>query len=156
MFSAADEYDAACLDWRTEPVRAKDLFREVETLHCVGPIHRPFVLRVDDTAGNDAAGLVGEEEGHPRIGEIRLPLVQDPACGAQDDTVRVDFPENLGSGLGIDVGRDRTAPALLDLLGDEAAGTAARSRPSAINRSRALRTSSSRGDFAVTTPIVGR
>jgi hypothetical protein len=57
--------------------------------------------------------------GHPRIGEIRLPLVQDPACGAQDDTVRVDIPENLRSGLGVNVRRDRAAPALLDLLGDE-------------------------------------
>src|SRR6476469_5094124 len=100
MLSTTDEYDAACLDGRTEPVGAQGLFGEVEALYCVGPIHGPLVLRVDDTAGNDAAGLVGEEEGHPRIGEIRLPLVQDPACGAQDDTVRVDLPEDLRSGLG--------------------------------------------------------
>ena len=77
MFSAADEYDPARLDGRAKPVGAEGLFREVETLHCVGPIHRPFVLRVDDAAGNDAAVLVGEEKGHPRIGEVCLPLVQD-------------------------------------------------------------------------------
>ena len=120
MFSAADEYDPARLDWRAKPVRAEGLFREVETLHCVGPIHRPFVLRVDDAAGNDAAVLVGQEKGQPRIGEVCLPLVQDSACGTQNDAVRVDFPEDLGAGLGIDAGRDRTAPALLDLLGDKA------------------------------------
>ena len=156
MFSAADEYDPACLDGRAEPVGAEGLFGEVEALHCVGPIHGPLVLRVDDAAGNDAAVLVGEEEGHPRIGEVRLPLVQDPACGAQNDAVRVDLPENLRVRPRDRCGtRPNGASSARSPWRRALAGTAARSRPSAINRSRALRTSSSRGDFAVTTPIVG-
>ncbi len=143
MFSAADEYDPARLDGRAEPVGAQGLFGEVEALHCVGPIHRPLVLRVDDTAGNDAAVLVGEEKGHPRIGEVRLPLVQDPTCGAQDDAVRVDFPEDLGVRPRDRCGtRPSGASSARSPWRRALAGTAARSRPSAINRSRALRTSS--------------
>ena len=154
MFSAADEYDPARLDGRAEPVGAEGLFGEVETLHCVGPIHRPLVLRVDDAAGNDAAVLVGEEEGHPRIGEVCLPLVQDPACGAQNDAVRVDFPEDLRGRPRDRCGtRPNGASSARSPWRQALAGTAARSRPSAINRSRALRTSSSRGDFAVTRPL---
>ena len=107
------------LDGRAEPVGPQRLFGEVEALYRVGPIHGPLVLRVDDAAGDDAAGLVGEEQGHPRIGQIGLPVVQDPTRGAQDNAVRVDLPENLGSGLGVNVRRDRAPPALLDLFGDE-------------------------------------
>ena len=157
MFSAADEYDPARLDWRAEPVCAEGLFGEVETLHCVGPIHRPLVLRVDDAAGNDAAVLVGQEKGHPRIGEVCLPLVQDPACGTQNDAVRVDLPEDLRARPRDRCGDETERRQLCSIsLATRLAGMAARSRPSAINRSRALRTSSSRGDFAVTSPIVGR
>ena len=82
----------------------------------------PLVLGVDDAPRHDPAVLVGEEEGHPRVREVGLPLVQDPAGGAQDGAVRVDLPEDVGPGRGIDVVRDRAPPALLDLLGHQGRG----------------------------------
>ena len=110
MFSPANEYDPTCLDGSAEPVGAQGLFREVETLHCVGPIHRPHVLRVVNLVVNDTAVLVGQEKSHPRIGQVRLPLIQRATCGTQNGAVRVDFPDDdTGFGLGIDAGRDRAA-----------------------------------------------
>src|SRR5574337_125648 len=119
MFSAADEYDPARLDGSAEPVSAQGLFRKVETLHRIGLIHCLLVLSVDNAAGNDAAGLVGQKQRQPRIREVCLPLIQNPACGTQNGAVRVDLPDDSGSGPGIDARRGRAAPALLDLLGDK-------------------------------------
>ena len=129
MLGAADEYDPPRLDGGAEPVGAQGLFGEVETFHCVGLVQCPLVLGVDNAAGHDASVLVGQEEGHPRVGEVGLPLVQDPACGTQDGAVRVDLPQNVGSGPGIDAVRDRTTPALLDLLGDEGRGNGSPDQP---------------------------
>jgi hypothetical protein len=119
MFCAANEYDPSRLQGGAESIGAEGLFREVETLHGTCPIQCALVLSVDNAARNNAAFLVGQEESRPRIGEVRLPLVENPARSAQNGSVRVDLTENSWFGLRIDVRRNRATPALLYFAGDE-------------------------------------
>lgn len=102
VFVAADKDHSSSLDGGAQAVGAQGLFREDETFRGIGAVQSAGILGIDNAPRHDPAILVSQEEGHPGVREVVLPLVKDPAGGAQDGAVRINLTEDVRPGGGID------------------------------------------------------
>ena len=119
MLCPPDKYHTPGFDRCTQTIGSEGLLGEVEPFHRIRAVQSGLVLRVDDAARDDASGFVGQEQGHPRIGQIDLPLIEDSPGGTQNGCVGVDFADDMRTGSRIDAQRDRAPPTLLDLVRDQ-------------------------------------